>query len=211
VADEPVHPPGFSASSAGPSAGNGAAAAAKVVSLYNPANVLTVLRIVLVPVFVAIVIASGLTGTGARIAACLVFCLASATDFVDGWIARKWSLVTSFGKVADPIADKALTGTALILLSAYDRLPWWVTIVILVREWGVTALRFWVIRYGIIPASRGGKLKTVLQIAAIAWYLWPVPEPFDAIGPWLMGAALVVTVVTGCDYLLQALRLRRDH
>ena len=187
------------------------ATAAKVVSLYNPANVLTVLRIVLVPVFVAIVIASGLVGTGARVASCLVFCLASATDFVDGWIARKWSLVTSFGKVADPIADKALTGTALILLSAYDRLPWWVTLLILVREWGITALRFWVIRYGIIPASRGGKVKTALQIAAIAWYLWPVPSPFDVVGPWLMGAALVVTVVTGADYVVQALRLRRDH
>jgi len=187
------------------------ASPARVVSLYNPANVLTVLRIVLVPVFVAIVVACELTGTGPRIAACLVFCLASATDYVDGWIARKWSMVTSFGKIADPIADKALTGTALILLSAYDRLPWWVTIVILAREWGVTALRFWVIRYGVIAASRGGKLKTVLQIAAIAWYLWPVPEPFDVVGPWLMGAALVVTVVTGGDYLVQALRLRRDH
>jgi CDP-diacylglycerol--glycerol-3-phosphate 3-phosphatidyltransferase len=192
VADEPVTAP-------------------RVVSLYNPANVLTVVRIILVPVFVAIVVASGLTGTGSRIAACLVFCLASATDYVDGWIARKWSLVTSFGKIADPIADKALTGTALILLSAYDRLPWWVTIVILAREWGVTALRFWVIRYGVIAASRGGKLKTVLQIAAIAWYLWPVPHPADQVGPWLMGAALVVTVVTGGDYLVQALRLRRDH
>jgi CDP-diacylglycerol--glycerol-3-phosphate 3-phosphatidyltransferase len=185
--------------------------APKAVSPYNPANVLTVLRIVLVPVFVVIVVASGLTGTGPRIAACLVFCLASATDFVDGWIARKWSLVTSFGKIADPIADKALTGTALILLSIYDWLPWWVTIVILAREWGVTALRFWVIRYGVIAASRGGKLKTVLQIAAIAWYLWPVPEPFDVVGPWLMGAALAVTVVTGADYLVQAVRLRRDH
>ncbi|XVU24118.1 CDP-diacylglycerol--glycerol-3-phosphate 3-phosphatidyltransferase [Actinoplanes sp. CA-054009] len=186
------------------------AAAPRVVSLYNPANILTVVRIVLVPVFVAIVVASDLTGTGQRIAACLVFCVASATDFVDGWIARRWSLVTSFGKIADPIADKALTGTALVLLSVYDRLPWWVTLLILVREWGITALRFWVIRYGIIPASRGGKLKTVLQIAAIAWYLWPVPEPFDVIGVWLMGAALVVTVVTGGDYVVAALRLRRD-
>ncbi|GIE93550.1 CDP-diacylglycerol--glycerol-3-phosphate 3-phosphatidyltransferase [Paractinoplanes rishiriensis] len=184
-------------------------AAPRVVSLYNPANVLTVVRIVLVPVFLALVVSSGLAGNGARIAACLVFCLASATDYVDGWIARRWSLVTSFGKVADPIADKALTGTALVVLSAYDRLPWWVTVVILVREWGVTALRFWVIRYGIIPASRGGKLKTVLQIAAIAWYLWPVPEPVDVVGPWLMGAALLVTVVTGVDYLIQAMRLRR--
>ena len=185
--------------------------AAKVVSPYNAANVLTVLRIVLVPVFVAIVIASGLVGTGARVASCLVFCLASATDFVDGWIARRWSMVTSFGKIADPIADKALTGSALILFSAYDRLPWWVTVTILIREWGVTLLRLWVIRYGIIPASRGGKVKTVLQIAAIAWYLWPVPEPFDIVGPWLMGAALIVTVVTGGDYVVQALRLRRPH
>ena len=182
----------------------------RVVSLYNAANILTVLRIVLVPVFLALVVSSQLTGTGARIAACLVFCVASATDFVDGWIARRWSMVTSFGKVADPIADKALTGTALVLLSVYDRLPWWVTLLILAREWGITALRFWVIRYGIIPASRGGKLKTGLQIAAIGWYLWPVPDPFDVVGVWLMGAALLVTVVTGADYVVEALRLRRD-
>ena len=184
--------------------------APRVVSLYNPANVLTLVRIVLVPVFLAMVVISDMSSTGWRIASCLAFCVASATDFVDGWIARRFQLVTPFGKVADPIADKALTGTALVLLSAYDRLPWWVTAVILVREWGVTALRFWVIRYGIIPASRGGKVKTALQIAAIAWYLWPVPAPFDQVGPWLMVAALIVTVITGVDYVRQALRLRRD-
>jgi len=155
------------------------------------------------------VVVSGMTSVFWRIVACLVFCVASATDFVDGWIARRFHLVTSFGKVADPIADKALTGTALVLLSAYDRLPWWVTVVILVREWGVTALRFWVIRYGVIPASRGGKIKTALQTAAIAWYLWPVPDPYDVVGPWLMAAALTVTVLTGVDYVLQALRMRR--
>ena len=183
---------------------------ARVVSLYNPANILTVVRIVLVPVFLTLVVISGMSSAGWRIVACLAFCVASATDFVDGWIARRWSLVTSFGKVADPIADKALTGTALVLLSVYHRLPWWVTVLILVREWGVTALRFWVIRYGIIPASRGGKLKTVLQIGAIAWYLWPVPHPADLIGPVLMAAALIATVATGADYLIQALRLRRE-
>jgi CDP-diacylglycerol---glycerol-3-phosphate 3-phosphatidyltransferase len=185
--------------------------APRVVSLYNPANLLTVVRIVLVPVFVVLVMLSGMTANGWRVAACLTFCVASATDFVDGWIARRFHLVTSFGKVADPIADKALTGTALVLLSAYGLLPWWVTLLILIREWGVTALRFWVIRYGIIPASRGGKVKTALQIAAIAWYLWPVPPPYDVVGAWLMGAALVVTLVTGADYVLQALRLRRRH
>lgn len=184
-------------------------AAPRPVSLYNPANVLTAARIVLVPVFVAFVIVSGMAESGWRILACLTFCVASATDFADGWIARRYELVTSFGKVADPIADKALTGSALVLLSAYDRLSWWVTGLILVREWGVTALRFWVIRYGVIPASRGGKLKTALQTAAIAWFLWPVPEPFDVVGTVLMVAALIVTVVTGVDYVLQALRMRR--
>ena len=183
-------------------------AAPRVVSLYNPANLLTVIRIVLVPVFLGLVVISGMASPGWRIAACLAFCVASATDFVDGWLARRFEWVTGFGKIADPIADKALTGTALVLLSAYDRLSWWVTVVILVREWGVTGLRFWVIRYGIIPASRGGKIKTGLQIAAIAWYLWPVPHPFDLVGPWLMGAAVVVTLYTAADYVVQARRLR---
>ncbi|GAA0800702.1 CDP-diacylglycerol--glycerol-3-phosphate 3-phosphatidyltransferase [Spirilliplanes yamanashiensis] len=181
----------------------------RVVPLHNPANVLTALRILLVPVFVVVTALSELTSPGWRIAACLTFCVASATDFADGWIARRFDLVTSFGKVADPIADKALTGAALVLLSIYDALPWWVTVLILVREWGVTALRLWVIRYGVIPASRGGKLKTALQTAAIAWYLWPVPEPFDVAGPVLMGAAVLVTAVTGVDYVVQAVRLRR--
>ncbi|OJF15125.1 CDP-diacylglycerol--glycerol-3-phosphate 3-phosphatidyltransferase [Couchioplanes caeruleus] len=185
-------------------------AAPRRVPLNNPANMLTAVRIVLVPVFVVFTAISETAGTGWRIAACLTFCVASATDFADGWIARRYQLVTSFGKVADPIADKALTGSALILLSAYDRLSWWVTGLILLREWGVTALRFWVIRYGIIPASRGGKLKTALQILAIAWLLWPVPAPFDAVGTWLMVAALLITMVTGADYVLQALRIRRE-
>ncbi|GAA2473454.1 CDP-diacylglycerol--glycerol-3-phosphate 3-phosphatidyltransferase [Winogradskya humida] len=185
------------------------ASAARRVPLNNPANMLTAVRIVLVPVFVMFVVASQMTDSGWRIAACLTFCVASATDFADGWIARRYELVTSFGKVADPIADKALTGSALILLSAYGQVSWWVTGLILLREWGVTALRFWVIRYGIIPASRGGKLKTALQIAAIAWFLWPVPSPFDLVGVGLMVAALVITLVTGVDYVLQALRLRR--
>jgi CDP-diacylglycerol--glycerol-3-phosphate 3-phosphatidyltransferase len=178
------------------------------VPVLNAANILTALRIVLVPVFAIFVIVSGMTDSGWRIASAITFGIASLTDFVDGWIARKFGLITSFGKVADPIADKALTGAALILLSAYALLPWWVTLVILIREWGVTLLRFWVIRLGVIPASRGGKIKTVLQIAAISWYLWPFPSPLSEIGPWLMAAALVVTVITGIDYVVTALRMR---
>jgi CDP-diacylglycerol--glycerol-3-phosphate 3-phosphatidyltransferase len=179
------------------------------VPLLNVANALTVLRIALVPVFLMFVVASEMTRPGWRVAACVTFSVASLTDFVDGWIARSWDLVTSFGKVADPIADKALTGTALVVLSAYNRLSWWITGVILVREIGVTVLRFWVIRRGVIPASRGGKVKTALQILAIAWYLLPLSGSVARVGVWVMWLAVAVTVVTGADYVLRALRLRR--
>jgi CDP-diacylglycerol--glycerol-3-phosphate 3-phosphatidyltransferase len=175
----------------------------------NAANALTALRLVLVPVFLALAVASAMTDDGLRIGACLTFCVASLTDFVDGWIARAYDLVTPFGKVADPIADKALTGTALVVLSGYHRLSWWVTGVILLRELGVTALRFWVIRRGVIAASRGGKIKTALQILAIAWYVWPFPSGVAGVGPWIMAVAVVVTVVTGLDYVFRALALRR--
>jgi len=178
--------------------------------LVNVANALTVLRIVLIPVFVILMIASEMTSPAYRIAAALAFGIASLTDFADGWIARAFNQVTSFGKVADPIADKALTGTALVLLSSYGALPWWVTTVILVREVGVTVLRFWVIRFGVIPASRGGKAKTVLQILAIGWYIWPFGEPLASVGPWIMIVAVVVTMVTGIDYVVRALRVRRS-
>jgi CDP-diacylglycerol--glycerol-3-phosphate 3-phosphatidyltransferase len=185
-------------------------AARRRVPLANPANALTALRLVLIPVFVLLTVASGMTDSGLRMLACATFFVASLTDFVDGWIARAWNLVTSFGKVADPIADKLLTGTALVLLSGYHRLPWWVTVVILARELGVTGLRFWVIRHGVIPASRGGKIKTALQILAIAWYLWPFPSSLQRIGEVIMAGAVVVTVATGVDYVARAIRLRRS-
>ncbi|NES12795.1 MULTISPECIES: CDP-diacylglycerol--glycerol-3-phosphate 3-phosphatidyltransferase [Micromonospora] len=187
----------------------GAESVAARVPLLNAANMLTGVRLVLVPVFAVTVVASGMTHAGWRMAACLIFVVASVTDLVDGWIARRFGLVTSLGKVADPIADKALTGAALVLLSVQERLPWWVTVVILARELGITALRFWVIRHGVIAASRGGKIKTALQILAITWYLWPMPAALAVVGPWIMGAAVVVTVVTGFDYIAQAFRLRR--
>jgi CDP-diacylglycerol--glycerol-3-phosphate 3-phosphatidyltransferase len=182
----------------------------KPVPVLNVANVLTLARIVLVPVFVVFVVAGGFDRFGWRLAACVAFVIASATDYVDGWVARGYNLVTSFGKIADPIADKALTGTALVLLSVYGRVWWWVTIVILIREWGVTGLRLWVLRYGVIPASRGGKVKTALQIVAIAWYLAPFPSPVEAVAPWLMGAAVIATAATGVDYVIRAVRLRRS-
>ncbi len=138
--------------------------------LMNVANALTVARICLVPVFVACLVAGG---TGWRIAALAAFGGASLTDLLDGQLARRRGLVTDFGKIADPIADKALTGAALITLSVIGELPVWVTAAILVRELGITALRFAVIRRGVIAASQGGKLKTLLQIIAICLYVLP--------------------------------------
>ncbi len=177
--------------------------------LVNIANVLTVVRILLVPVFVACLVAGG---TGWRLTALLAFCVASLTDLLDGRLARQRGLVTDFGTIADPVADKALTGAALICLSALGELPWWVTGVIMFREIGVTALRFWVIRRGVIAASRGGKLKTLLQVIAICLYVLPASlSPPAILRELVMGAAVVVTVVTGFDYVQQAMRLRRSE
>ena len=131
---------------------------------------------------------------GWRMAACLTFAFASATDLVDGWIARRYGLVTSFGKVADPIADKALTGTALVLLSWYDRMPWWVTVLILTRELGVTALRFWVIRHGVIAGQPGRQGQ---DRRSRSWRSSGTCGPLPGaagVGPVIMGAAVVVTV-----------------
>ena len=172
--------------------------------VWNVANALTMTRIVLVPLFVWLLF---LDGTGWRLAAFAVFAAASVTDKIDGDIARARGLVTDFGKIADPIADKALTGAALVSLSVLGELWWWVTAAIMVREIGITVLRFVVIRYGVIPASKGGKLKTMLQVIAIGFYI--LPGPLDYLRWAAMAAALAVTVVTGVDYLVRAWRLRR--
>jgi CDP-diacylglycerol---glycerol-3-phosphate 3-phosphatidyltransferase len=177
--------------------------------LWNVANLLTVARILLVPVVVACLLAGS---TAWRLTALGAFCVASLTDLLDGRLARSRGLVTDFGKIADPVADKALTGAALICLSALGELPWWVTGVIMFREIGVTALRFWVIRRGVIAASRGGKAKTLLQVIAICLYLLPSSlSPPAIVRELIMAAAVVVTVVTGADYVLQAVRLRRSE
>jgi CDP-diacylglycerol--glycerol-3-phosphate 3-phosphatidyltransferase len=176
--------------------------------LVNVANLLTVSRLVLVPVFLLALFAGDGQVTGWRLVAAVVFVVAAVTDHVDGRLARKLGLVTNFGKIADPIADKALIGAALVGLSVLDELPWWVTIVIATRELGVTLLRFWVIKHGVIPASRGGKLKTLTQVIAIALYLLPLPEVLDPARWLIMGSAVVLTVVTGLDYVVRATRLR---
>lgn len=172
--------------------------------LVNTPNALTAFRMLLVPV---VVVALAVDGVAGRLVAFGAFCVASATDLLDGRIARSRGLVTDFGAIADPIADKALTGSALITLSALGELTWWVTAVILAREVGVTALRLWVIRRGVIAASRGGKLKTLLQVVAIGLYM--LPGPLGPARVTVMAAAVGVTVVTGADYAVRAVRLRR--
>lgn len=179
------------------------------VSAWNVANGLTVLRLLLVPVFAVLLFHDDGHQTVWRVWACVVFLLASVTDRLDGELARKRGLVTEFGKLADPIADKALVGTALVGLSALGELAWWVTVVMLVREVGVTLLRFWVIRHGVMAASRGGKVKTLLQGVAIGLYVLPLSGWLHVVAAVVMGAAVVLALITGVDYVARALRLRR--
>jgi CDP-diacylglycerol--glycerol-3-phosphate 3-phosphatidyltransferase len=183
--------------------------AAAHVGVANLANGLTVARLAMVPLFFALFIAAGHHDTSLRLVATAVFVIASLTDRVDGEIARRRSLVTDFGKIADPIADKALTGAALIALSLVGDLAWWVTLLVLARELGVTMLRFWVIRRGVIAASRGGKVKTVVQAFATGLYLLPIHGVWGTLRWWLMGVAIVITLATGLDYVMRAVRLRR--
>ena len=181
-------------------------------SAWNLANVLTVLRIALVPFFAWALLADGGHTTTGRLIATALFVVAAATDRLDGWLARRSGQVTDLGKLLDPIADKVLIGTALVLLSWLGDLPWWVTVIILVRELGITAMRFFLLRYVVLPASRGGKLKTVLQSVAIGLYLLPLdalPSFVSVAAVIFMGAALVVTVVTGLDYARTGLQIKR--
>lgn len=182
-------------------------------SNWNLPNALTLFRIVMVPFFVWAFIADGGHYGPLRWLAVGLFVVAIYTDKLDGDIARARGLITSFGKIADPIADKLLIGSALIMLSAVGELWWWVTIVMLVREIGITLLRFVVIRYGVMAASKGGKLKTVLQTVAIFFYLLPVTPANDLLSILalvVMLVALAVTAVTGVDYVLKAGQLVRS-
>jgi CDP-diacylglycerol--glycerol-3-phosphate 3-phosphatidyltransferase len=183
-------------------------------SPWNIANALTVLRVLMVPVYAWLLLADGGSDPVLRFWAAGVFVLATLTDRIDGEIARRRGLITDFGKVTDPIADKALMGMAFVGLSLLGELPWWVTVLVLAREWGVTLLRFFVIRHGVMPAGRGGKLKTVLQSVTLTLFslpLWVLPLSglWTAVAWVTMVLAVVVTLVTGVDYVMKALHLRR--
>lgn len=179
----------------------------------NVANIVTVIRILLAPVFVLLLVLDAGQFEWMRYAAFILFVLAISTDGVDGYLARRRNLVTDVGIILDPIADKILTGAALVVLSVLGELWWWVTIAILVREFGITIMRFVVLRDRVIPASRGGKLKTIFQAVGISLFLL---APWRFLGEWaqwfsnvVMGIALVLTVITGIDYLWQAWRKNR--
>ncbi|AVZ39564.1 MULTISPECIES: CDP-diacylglycerol--glycerol-3-phosphate 3-phosphatidyltransferase [unclassified Dietzia] len=178
------------------------------VPLLNIANVLTVLRILLVPVFVVLFFVSDAQDPWWRVGAFVVFALAMATDYVDGYLARRLGLVTDFGKIADPIADKALMAAAMISLSLVDELFWWVTIVILVREVGITLWRLFGVDH-VVAASKGGKLKTVTQTLGVGMLILPLPYWFWPVEWAVIGVALVLTVYTGVDYLVKARQAAR--
>jgi CDP-diacylglycerol---glycerol-3-phosphate 3-phosphatidyltransferase len=179
---------------------------ASKVRVANVANLLTGIRLVLVPVFLVALFADDGHEIRWRIAAFVVFGVAVITDRFDGALARSHGMVTEFGTLADPIADKALIGAALIGLSLLGDLPWWVTVVILVREIGITVLRFAVLRRGVIPASRGGKLKTLVQAIAIGLFILPLSGPWLVVAWVVMAIAIALTVVTGVDYTIQAIK-----
>lgn len=173
------------------------------VPVLNIPNVLTIARLLMVPVFGYLVLVIE-QSDAAQWASATVFLIAALTDLVDGVWARRYGLVTNFGKIADPIADKALIGTALVALSIQGEIAWWVTGIIIFREIAVTILRFWVIKQGVIPASRGGKLKTVSQIVAIVAFLVPLHGWVDMVAQLSLGVALALTITTGIDYVLKA-------
>jgi len=181
-------------------------------NIANLANTLTLLRLVLVPVFLLALFAGDGRQAGFRVVAFLIFAVACITDRLDGLLARNYGMATEFGAFVDPIADKTLVGSALIGLSMLGELPWWVTVVILIREFGVTVLRLAVIRRGVIPASWGGKLKTVVQVLAIGLFVLPLAGGFRVTADVVMGAAIVLTVVTGIDYVVSTVReVRRTN
>jgi CDP-diacylglycerol--glycerol-3-phosphate 3-phosphatidyltransferase len=176
---------------------------------WNIPNALTTFRIVLVPLFAWMQL-SHPDEPWWRFWTAVVFLVAILTDTADGYLARRLNIITRFGKLADPIADKALTGMAFIGFSINGELWWWATIAILVREWGITIMRFVVLRYGVMAAGRGGKIKTVAQAVAVILYLLPLPGRAHPVAVVVMIIAFALTILTGLDYIREAVTLRRQ-
>jgi len=183
---------------------------------WNLPNAITVVRILMAPLVFWLLLADAGADGPMRWWAAVIFIVAISTDWVDGWLARSRGIVTDLGKILDPIADKLLTSGTLVCLSILDELPWWITIVIIVREVGITLWRLVELRRGtVVPASSGGKLKTLTQAIAISLFLTPL---WTIVGVWIfwvnwvfMILALVLTVWSGLLYVRDAIRLAREH
>lgn len=178
-------------------------------------NAITIARILCAPVSLWLLLADAGAGGGLRWAAGIVFIVAIATDGVDGYIARRYEIVSDLGKLLDPIADKALTGVAFVGLSILGELPWWVTIIVLVREIGITIYRFLVVSDHVLAAAWMGKLKTVAQAVALSIALLPLASLSDATvwhsivwwaGTVTMTIAVVLTIASGIDYIVSEVR-----
>ncbi|HET7532117.1 MAG TPA: CDP-diacylglycerol--glycerol-3-phosphate 3-phosphatidyltransferase [Nocardioidaceae bacterium] len=190
-------------------------------SNWNVPNALTTLRIAMVPFFAWALLADGGESVLWRTVAWLIFVAAMITDKIDGDLARKHNLVTDFGKIADPIADKALTGMAFIGLSMIGEIWWWVTILVLVREWSVTLMRLSIAKHVVLAANQSGKLKTMLQALALSLLILPLRElegPLATLGlvVWwvavvVLAAAVVMTVYSGYEFFRDAFKQRRHH
>jgi CDP-diacylglycerol--glycerol-3-phosphate 3-phosphatidyltransferase len=185
---------------------------------WNLPNVLTGLRILIVPFFGAALLQDGGDSITWRCVAAVLFFIAMVTDKIDGDIARARGLVTNFGKIADPIADKAMTGMAFVGLSIVGDVWWWVTVIVLLREWSVTLLRLSILRRVVVAAARSGKIKTVLQAVALTALSLPLRQvhaPLHDAGVVLfyvfegvLAAAVAITLWSGYEFFRDVWRQR---
>lgn len=183
-------------------------------------NAITIARIICAPIFLWLLLADAGADGGLRWAAAILFIVAIATDGIDGYIARKYDIVSDLGKLLDPIADKALTGLAFVGLSILGELPWWITIVVLVREIGITVYRFIVVSDHVLAAAWMGKLKTVFQAVALSIALIPFATFSDS-AVWMgvvwwagvitMTIAVLLTIASGIDYIVTEVRAARQR
>ena len=173
--------------------------------LFSP-NAITIARIALIPCGVYAIFKNGGDDTTWQIIAWCIYFTLGLSDLLDGHLARSTNQVSELGKFLDPVADKALIGSAMISLSILDRFPWWITIVILAREIGITLFRLAVIRGGVIPASRGGKIKTTFQSFGVGFFMLPMPESLYWFRDGFMAIAIILTIVTGFNYVRLAMK-----
>ncbi len=177
---------------------------------FNLPNILTVSRILAVPACAYVLFIDHGTNFTWRIVAWWMFFFVVMTDLLDGRLARARNEVTPLGTLLDPIADKAIVGTAFVGVSILGYLPWWVTIIILTREVGITVLRFAVIKRGVIPASKGGKLKSTMQAFGVGFYILPLADYLYIPRDIFMAVAVILTIITGADYIKKALFTKKD-